>query len=91
VDAYRRERAARLKRFGATLRALRIEKFGSQEAFALEAHMNRVHVQYLETGKREPELATLLILADALGVSLDRLAEGLAAPRERRTSQGRQQ
>jgi transcriptional regulator with XRE-family HTH domain len=88
VDAYRRERATRLKRFGATLRALRIEKFGSQEAFALEASMNRVHIQYLETGKREPELATLLILADALDVSLDQLAEGLAVPRERRAGPG---
>ena len=38
--------------------------------------MNRVHTQYLETGKREPELATLLILADALGVLLDELAGG---------------
>jgi transcriptional regulator with XRE-family HTH domain len=84
VDAYRQERAARLRRFGATLRALRIEKFGSQEAFALEANMNRVHIQYLESGKREPELATLLVLANALEVSLDQLAEGLAVPKERR-------
>jgi transcriptional regulator with XRE-family HTH domain len=84
VDAYGEERAARLKLFGETLRALRRKTFGSQEAFALEAGMNRVHIQYLETGKREPELATLLILADALGVSLDELAEGLAVPKERR-------
>ena len=84
MDAHGRERAARLKRFGANLRALRQERFGSQEAFALKANMNRVHILYLETGKREPELATLLILADALGVSLDELAEGLPVPRERR-------
>jgi transcriptional regulator with XRE-family HTH domain len=37
----------------------------------LEAGTNRVRIQYLETGKREPELATLLVLADALAVSLD--------------------
>jgi transcriptional regulator with XRE-family HTH domain len=87
MDAYERERAARLKRFGATLRSLRRQKFGSQEAFALEANLNRVHIQYLETGKREPELATLLILAGALEVSLDELAKGLEVPKERRVRQ----
>jgi transcriptional regulator with XRE-family HTH domain len=85
VDAYANERAARLERFGQNVRELRAVKFPSQEAFALETNMNRVHIYYLETGKREAGLATLLILADALDVSVDRLMEGIAVPRERRS------
>jgi transcriptional regulator with XRE-family HTH domain len=84
VDPYGKERAARLKRFGQTLRDLREAKFPSQEAFALEAKMNRVHVHYLEQGKREPGLGTLMVLGKTLEVSLDELTAGLDAPTHRR-------
>ena len=84
MGAYEDERDALRRRFGATLRELREETFPSQERFALEAKLNRVHVYYLENGRREPELSTLLILADTLEVSFDRLAEGLPVPKERR-------
>jgi transcriptional regulator with XRE-family HTH domain len=84
VDAYQSERSALLKDFGTTLRELREARFPSQEALAEAASLNRVHVTYLENGRREPSLATLLILADALGVSLDRLARNLPVPKERR-------
>lgn len=88
VASYEAEREAMLKRFGASLRELREAKFPSQDAFALQAKLHRAHVYMLETGHREPSLSTLLILADALGVSLDRLTQGLAVPRERRPDRG---
>ena len=89
--SYEAERNAMLKRFGATVRELREAKFPSQEAFALATKLGRSHVYLLETGQREPELATLLILAGALGVSLDRLAKGLAVPGKRRSERGQDQ
>jgi DNA-binding XRE family transcriptional regulator len=48
----------------------------SQEALAEAADLHRTHVGFLEQGRREPSLSTLLILADALGVSVERLARG---------------
>jgi transcriptional regulator with XRE-family HTH domain len=85
VAGYESEREAMLRRFGANLRELREESFTSQEGFALTANLHRAHIYLLETGQREPELATLLILADALKVSLDRLTQGIATPTKRRS------
>jgi transcriptional regulator with XRE-family HTH domain len=84
VASYETEREAMLKRFGRTLRELREAKFPSQEAFALAAKLDRSHIYRLETGQRAPELATLLILADALEVSIEGLVQGIEVPRERR-------
>jgi transcriptional regulator with XRE-family HTH domain len=84
MGAYEAERAELLERFAAGFRELREAEFPSQEAFAQAAKLHRTHVGYLEQGRREPSLSTLLILADTLGVSLDRLARGLAVPEERR-------
>jgi transcriptional regulator with XRE-family HTH domain len=84
MGAYESEREELLKGFGRTLRELREAKFSSLEAFALAANLNRVHIHYWEAGERSPELATLLVLAATLDVSLDRLAEGLEAPVHRR-------
>jgi XRE family transcriptional regulator, regulator of sulfur utilization len=87
--SYESEREAMLEHFGATLRELREAKFPSQEAFAQAAKLARSHVYLLETGQREPELATLLILAGALEVPLDRLTAGLATPKRRRSERGK--
>jgi transcriptional regulator with XRE-family HTH domain len=84
VDAYEAERRQLRDQFGGTLRELRAAKFSSQEAFAHAADLHRTHVGYLEQGRREPTLATLLILADTLGVPLQRLTRGLPTPQERR-------
>ena len=84
MDAYQAERALMLNDFAATLRELRKQRFSSQEALAEAASLHRTHVGYLEQGRREPSLATLLILADALDVPVARLAQGLAVPKERR-------
>jgi transcriptional regulator with XRE-family HTH domain len=84
VDAYQTERTALLKAFGATLRQLREARFDSQEELADAASLHRTHVSYLERGGREPSLSTLLILSEALDVSINRLTQGLSIPTERR-------
>jgi transcriptional regulator with XRE-family HTH domain len=84
VDAYEAERQQLREQFGSTLRELRAANFSSQEAFAHAANLHRTHVGYLEQGRREPTLSTLLILADTLAVPIQRLTRDLPTPRERR-------
>jgi transcriptional regulator with XRE-family HTH domain len=88
VDAYVAERERLRKQFAATFRELRERDFSSQEAFADAANLHRTHVGYLEQGRREPTLSTLLILADTLGVAIQRLTKGLPVPQERRPQRG---
>jgi transcriptional regulator with XRE-family HTH domain len=88
VASYESEREAMLRRFGANLRELREARFPTQETFALKAKLSRAHVYLLESGQREPELATLLILVRTLEVSLERLLEGIPAPKKRRSDRG---
>jgi transcriptional regulator with XRE-family HTH domain len=85
MDSYDAERARILHEFGLNLARLR-EIGTSQEKVAKKANLHRTEIGCLERGEREPGLLTLLILADALGVSLDRLAQDLPVPRERRPS-----
>jgi transcriptional regulator with XRE-family HTH domain len=84
MDAYQAERAKLLEQFGRILRELREARFPSQEALADAANLHRTHVGYLEQGRREPSLSTLLILAETLDIPFGRLAEGLFVPLERR-------
>ena len=63
--------------FGATLRAVRRSKGHSQEGLGRMAGMNRTTVGLLENGKREPRLATIVRLADALGVDPSVLVAGM--------------
>ena len=84
MDAYQAERQQLREQFGRTLRELRAARFSSQEAFAHAANLHRTHVGYLEQGRREPTLSTLLILADALAVPIQRLTRDLPTPREHR-------
>jgi transcriptional regulator with XRE-family HTH domain len=84
VDAYKSERDALLKDFGAKLRELREPRFAKREQFAKASTLNRVHVYYLEHGMRDPSLTTLLVLRDTLKVSLDELTGHLHAPKHRR-------
>jgi transcriptional regulator with XRE-family HTH domain len=89
VDAYDAERKELCRLFATRFRPLREARFDSQEAFADAADLHRTHVGYLEQGRREPSLSTLLILADTLGVSIERLTGGLPVPKERRAQRGR--
>jgi transcriptional regulator with XRE-family HTH domain len=89
MDAYEAERAKLLQEFGRRLRGLREQRFLTQQVLADAADLHRNHVGFLENGKREPSLSTLLILARTLGVTVQELVEGLAVPEERRPSRRR--
>ncbi len=57
-------------RFGERLRQLREEKGLSQIALAEKAGVEQPYVSLVETGKQEPCLRNIELLAGGLGVSL---------------------
>ena len=69
--------------FGPVLRRLRRERDLSQEALAGRAGLARNHVSALERARRDPSLATLVQLADALGMSMEELGRHIDAERVR--------
>lgn len=85
------ERAAILDAFASKVRSLREQAGLSQEGFADQARMHRTSVGYFEQARREPNLSTMLILADALNVSLDELVAGVPVPQQRRPARQRKQ
>jgi transcriptional regulator with XRE-family HTH domain len=74
------ERDANL--FGRNLCLVRRRRGQSQEQLAARAGLSRDTIHKLEGGKRFPRLATVLTLADTLGVDPCELLEGLR-PRHR--------
>ena len=58
------------KRFGSNVRRLRRQMGLSQEAFALEAGIDRTYVSGVERGARNPSLTVAQKFADGLGVPL---------------------
>lgn len=48
----------------------------TQSELAMRAKLTPAAISQLEAGEREPQLGTLVRLADALGVSIDRLVRG---------------
>ncbi len=91
-EAYKTELAELLKGVAANVRRLRegkeSDKFTgySQEDLAKDADLHRTEISKIECGTTEPRLTTLLVLADALGVTLNDLVTGLPVPKERRPS-----
>jgi transcriptional regulator with XRE-family HTH domain len=85
-DAYAAELAGLQAALAANVRKLRREKLPelSQEAVASHAALHRTQWGSVEQGKRDPGFSTLLVIAEALGVTLNDLAEGIDAPKERR-------
>lgn len=83
-DAYKAERARLLLAFGERLRTERERQNLSQESLAEVANVHRTHLGALERGRREPHLAMLLILANALRIPPGTLLEGLFVPIERK-------
>ncbi|MGP0100785.1 MAG: helix-turn-helix domain-containing protein [Solirubrobacteraceae bacterium] len=83
VAAYEAELAQLLQGFAANLRRLRPV---SQGDLASAANLHRTELGKLEGGRSNPNLHTLLILADTLHVTLDELVQGLLVPRERKPS-----
>lgn len=65
------ERGRRL--FGTRLRALRSQRRLSQEALSKRSGINRVTITRIEAGEQLPRYQTILALADALDVSIERL------------------
>jgi transcriptional regulator with XRE-family HTH domain len=63
-----------LKEFGKNLKKLRTEKGFSTRKFAIEADISASSLARLEAGQTNPSLTTLLKLADALKVDLNKLA-----------------
>ncbi len=81
-DAYTAERDRLLQAFGEKLRAARDRRNVSQETLARVARVHRTHIGAMESGRCEPHLTMLLILADTLHA--DNLLAGLPVPRERK-------
>jgi transcriptional regulator with XRE-family HTH domain len=69
--------------FGRVLRRTRRERDLSQDALAASARLARNHVSELERARRDPSLATVFQLADALGMSLAELGRRLDEERAR--------
>ena len=61
------------KRFGRTLRRLRLEAGLSQETLADEAKLHRNYVGLLERGERMPTILVVQMLADALGTTMSKM------------------
>jgi len=76
----RPERDAMLVPFGERLRSLRVSAGLSQEAIARRCFLGGHDISDLERGHSAPVLPTLLMLRDALGISVGVLTDGLQAP-----------
>jgi len=61
---------------GERLRALRSQRGDSQHGLAQRAGVNRVSIARIEAGHQLPRYSTLVALAEALDVPLDRLLAG---------------
>jgi transcriptional regulator with XRE-family HTH domain len=77
------ERDAMLLPFGEKLRSLRASACLSQEALARRCFLSGRDIGDLERGHSAPSLPTLLMLRDALGVSVGVLTDSLQAPSRR--------
>jgi transcriptional regulator with XRE-family HTH domain len=86
VESYKTELARFLEGFGGNVRRVRLARNVSQEALSHHTGLHRTEIGKVEQGIVEPRLTTLVILADALGVRLDELVEGLWVPVERKPS-----
>jgi transcriptional regulator with XRE-family HTH domain len=86
MEAYKAELAGYLEGFGANVRRIRLARDASQETLCHRTGLHRTEIGKVEQGLVEPRLTTLVILADALGVSLDDLVADLWVPVERKPS-----
>ena len=78
-------------RLGANIRRLREDLAVSQEAFADACEIDRTYISGIERGRRNPTIAVVARIADALGVDISRLFDPDGAPlSDARTRRGRQ-
>ena len=64
-------------RFGANLRAARLEAGLSQQRLGSACRLHRTEISLLERGVREPRLSTILRLARGLGIPATDLLDGV--------------
>jgi transcriptional regulator with XRE-family HTH domain len=85
-EAYDTEIAGLLQALAENVRRLREERKPdlSQEEVASEAALHRTEWGKIEQGRRDPRFSTMLVVAETLGVTLNDLADGIAAPKERK-------
>ena len=60
--------------YGLAIRQFRLERGISQERLAHISNLDRTYVSGIERGERNPSLANLLKLGDALGVNVSEIA-----------------
>jgi transcriptional regulator with XRE-family HTH domain len=90
-EAYENERAALRRGLAANVRRLRAEREAgalSQSELFERANLHRTEVGRIEQAQTEPGLFTAMVLAEALGSSLDDLVAGLVVPKERKPPPG---
>jgi transcriptional regulator with XRE-family HTH domain len=89
-EAYEAELARLRQDFADNVRRLRAQSGPgySQQNLADAADLHRTEIGKIEGAERDPRMSTLLILANALGLTVDDLVRGLPVPKERRPSPG---
>ena len=63
------------------LKVLRKQKHMSQLSLAMKLNTTQMSISRYETGKREPNLKTLILIADFFDVSIDYLLERTDNPK----------
>lgn len=63
------------------LKLLRKQKHMSQLSLAMKLNTTQMSISRYETGKREPDLKTLILFADFFDVSIDYLLERTDNPK----------
>ena len=63
------------------LKLLRKQKHMSQLSIAMKLNTTQMSISRYETGKREPDLKTLILIADFFDVSIDYLLERTDNPK----------
>jgi transcriptional regulator with XRE-family HTH domain len=66
-----------LKNLGERIRKLREEKGLSQEKLSFACNLHRTYISSVERGERNIAVINLAKVADALGVSLNQLFDGI--------------
>jgi transcriptional regulator with XRE-family HTH domain len=72
-----KKKTQRLRILGDRIRAIRKSKGWSQEAFAMEAGLDRSYVGGIERGERNITFETLCLIAEALDMDLSELVKGI--------------
>lgn len=60
--------------FGIVLARLRKEKKWSQEYLSFEADLTRTYISLLERGMRSPTLDSMMLICNALGITLSKVS-----------------